>query len=210
MIDGSSGRFLPKLTGGPATDALERSLKCTKRRRTIGYNPTNERVAKLDPFSLDTLFEELPSASAATHQDEVFPTISLNFPDIEDEDCPLALPKSSCPPLLGIKRPRGGHASGLVRSKSIKTDLCSLQSSSSNVYVLITQLPSKVKVLPTKQSTLMFDDALPHQPLALPFSVHPLNIQNNNNMQANNPTKISASGLVTFLLGPCAPSVHGR
>jgi hypothetical protein len=122
---------------GPATDALEYYLK--RKRCEVKHNSGR------DQLSFHKVFSDLVTLEG----DEVFPVISWNFDD-NDDDFPSALHDTLKPAtsvLIGMKRPRSRQR-GLLRSKSFKKDLSLLNSKSTSDHTL--PLPIAFEPLPTK------------------------------------------------------------
>lgn len=120
-----NSKILPSSIPCPASEALERA---TKRPRTEASN------AAASSFDLASVFETIDNELS-------FPSISWDFDDEEPEKDVITMPS------LGNKRDH----TGLVRSKSFKTDLVTLSSSS---LTLSSRLPVNIPCSKSQNSIL--------------------------------------------------------
>lgn len=120
-------RTIAETIVGPATDALERSLK---RRRTEKSLTVNNQSIMDQKFYLQDLYNDLVS----TVDEEAFPSIAWNFDDSDTDDCTTVthdhLPLSTRSLLQCVKQQQ--ESQSLMRSKSFRTNLSEMNQGLNN------------------------------------------------------------------------------
>jgi hypothetical protein len=120
-----------KMISGPATEALEQqaSKKMRLSYQPVEVNPASNALS----FEFDVMFN-----AVASFDSEAFPSIAWDLDDDDDDDANHAQ--------VQIFEQTRVHGSGMLRSKSLKRDLSSLDVNSLNTRVSLASIASIDKI----------------------------------------------------------------